>query len=69
MKKKNLTLIISGIIFVILGVAVLITAYAIQGADIIGWFGSKWGITVLIFLGIYLLVIIALIIKDRIDRL
>lgn len=58
MKKRNRTLIILAIIWVILALGFVILGFALSGADILGWFTSKWAMIIYTFLGVYILTII-----------
>lgn len=57
MKNRNLKLTISLAIAAAIGVIALAVGYALSGVDIIAWLGSKYAITIYIFVGIYLLVV------------
>lgn len=70
MKKRNRTLIILSVVWLILGLGFLILGYILSGTDILAWFTSKWAMFVYTFLGVYLLVIIFMFVLPAIfDRL
>jgi hypothetical protein len=58
MKKRNRTLIICGLIWLVIALGVTIAGFALSGADIIAWFSSKWAMYVYTFLGVYILILI-----------
>lgn len=67
--KSNRIVIVLSLIFVILAIGFIILGFAISGANILAWFGSKWALWFYLFLGIYLLVILYVFIADRIKKL
>ena len=67
--KNNRIVIVLSLIFVILAIGFIILGFAISGANILAWFGSKWALWFYLFLGIYLLVILYVFIADRIKKL
>lgn len=69
MKKRNRTLIIIAIAFVIAAIAFLIVGFAMAGNDILAWFGSKYAVLFYIVLGTYLLFIVFIFLGDMIKRL
>ncbi len=70
MNKRNRTLIICGIIWVIAALAFLVLGFALSGADVLAWFSSKWAMMVYIFLTIYFLAIMFFIVLPMIrDRM
>lgn len=69
MNKRNLTLIISLVVMLVIGIAVMIIGYAVSGADIVAWLGSRYAITIYIFVGVYALIVLALVLRDRIKKL
>ena len=58
MKKRLRTKIFTIICIVLIAVALLGIAigYAIIGADIIGWFTSRWAIWIYVFIGLFLVI-------------
>lgn len=58
MKKRLRTKIFTIICIVLVVVALLGIAigYAIIGADIIGWFTSRWAIWIYVFIGLFLVI-------------
>ena len=69
MKNRNKIIIILGIIFVIAAIAFLILGFALSGADIIAWFGSKWAIWLYVFLGTYVIIVAIIFISEKIKNL
>ena len=67
--KNNRIVIVLSLIFMILAIGFIILGFAISGANILAWFGSKWALWFYLFLGIYLLVILYVFISDRIKKL
>ena len=57
MKKKNLALIISIIVLLLIAVAAFLIGCIISGADIIAWIKSRYAIT--IYIGIALILLLA----------
>ena len=57
MKKKNLALIISIIVLLLIAVAAFLIGCIISGADIITWIKSRYAIT--IYIGIALILLLA----------
>lgn len=69
MKKRNKVLVILGVIFMIIGVAILLIGYWLSGADVLAWFTSKWAGLVYTILGFYLLTALTFFINDWIRKL
>lgn len=69
MKNRNLKLTISLAIAAVIGVIALAVGYALSGADIIAWLGSRYAITIYIFVGAYLLVVGFVLLFDRNKRI
>lgn len=67
MSTKLKWLIIVGV-FAILGGIALIVGYYLAGADIIGWFTTKWAFIVYFFIGIYLLILGGVLVNDYVMR-
>ena len=69
MKKRNRTLIICGLIWLVIALGVTILGFALSGADIIAWFSSKWAMYVYTFLLVYILILVLVFVipwlKDR----
>ena len=58
MNRRNRTLIICGLIWAVLAITITVLGFALNGADIIAWFSSKWAMFFYVFLLVYLLVIV-----------
>lgn len=69
MKHRNKVLIILGAIFFAAALTFLILGFALSGADILGWFTSKWAYWFYTFIGIYILVIVFVLVSDKIKKL
>ena len=67
MSTKLKWLIIVGVFALIGGIA-LIVGYYLAGADIIGWFTTKWAFIVYFFIGIYVLVLGGVLVNDYVMR-
>ena len=67
MSTKLKWLIIVGV-FAILGGIALIVGYYLAGADIIGWFTTKWAFIVYFFIGVYLLILGGVLVNDYVMR-
>lgn len=52
-----------------IAITLLVAGYAISGADVLAWFGSKYAITVYIFVGVYALVVVFFLVWERNKRL
>ena len=68
--KRNLFLIVSGII-ILVGIVCFVLAYGIsQGWDVlVAWFGSKWAVILYILLGCYGIFVAWLLISDKIKNM
>ena len=69
MKKRNRIIVILGAIFIVAAITFIVLGFALSGADILAWFGSKWAMWLYAFAGVYVLVLIYLIISERIRSL
>ena len=69
MKTRNKILIITSAIFAVAAITFLILGFALSGADILGWFTSKWAYWFYTFAGIYVLVIVFVLVSDKIKKL
>lgn len=69
MRKRNLKLIISLAVVALIAIVLLIVGYAISGADIVAWLGSKYAITLYIFVGVYGIVVLFMFLRERNKRL
>lgn len=67
--RNNKTIIITGIVFLIIAVAVFLFGGYIAGWDFKGWFTSPTAIWSYVLIGIYILFLIAMLIWRFIDRL
>ena len=67
MSLKLKWLIIVGI-FLVIGGAAAIVGFYLAGADILGWFTTKWAFIVYFFLGAYALLLGAVIVNDYVMR-
>ena len=67
MSTKLKWLIIVGVFALVGGIA-LIVGYYLAGADIIGWFTTKWAFIVYFFIGIYVLVLGGVLVNDYVMR-
>lgn len=67
MSTKLKWLIIVGVFLVVGGVAAIVGFY-IAGADILGWFTTKWAFIVYFFAGMYALLLGAVIVNDYVMR-
>lgn len=67
MSTKLKWLIIVGVFALIGGIA-LIVGYYLAGADIIGWFTTKWAFIVYFFAGIYVLILGGVLVNDYVMR-
>lgn len=69
MGKRNLKLIVSLAVVALIAIALLILGYALSGADVVAWLGSKYAITVYIFVGVYGIVVLFMFLLERNKRL
>ena len=69
MKARNLKLIVSLVAVGVLAIVLLIVGYALSGTDIIAWLGSKYAITLYIFVGIYMTITLGMFLYERNRRL
>ena len=69
MKKKNKVLIITSIIFLVIALVFVILGFALSGADILGWFSSKWAMWFYTIGGLYVLFILIMIFGDLIKKI
>ena len=53
----------------LIAIALLILGYALSGADVVAWLGSKYAITVYIFVGVYGIVVLFMFLLERNKRL
>ena len=67
MSTKLKWLIIVGVFLVVGGVAAII-GFRLAGADILGWFTTKWAFIVYFFAGMYALLLGAVIVNDYVMR-
>ena len=67
MSTKLKWLIIVGVFALVGGIA-LIVGYYLAGADIIGWFTTKWAFIVYFFAGVYMLVLGGVLVNDYVMR-
>lgn len=68
MKKKNLLLIISAIVILLIGVALLVIFNLTQGISIVDMLTSKWAIAIEVAIGLYAVIVLAIILKDWYKR-
>ena len=69
MKGRNKPFIIAGIILLVIALAVFLIGGAIAGWDFAAFFHSNDFVWICVFLAIYVFVVVALFIKDRIKRI
>lgn len=69
MKKRNKVVLIISAILIALALIFLILGFALSGADILGWFGSKWAMLIYIVLGLWAILITFLFVGDKIKKL
>ena len=69
MNKRNKVIVILGVLFIIAAIVFIILGFALSGADILAWFGSKWAMWLYVFAGVYVLILIYLLISERIKNL
>ena len=67
MSTKLKWLIVVGVFALVGGIA-LIVGYYLAGADIIGWFTTKWAFIVYFFAGVYMLVLGGVLVNDYVMR-
>lgn len=67
MSTKLKWLIIVGCFLIVGGVAAIVGFY-LAGADILGWFTTKWAFIVYFFAGIYVLLLGGVLINDYVMR-
>lgn len=69
MKGRNLKLIVSLAIVAVVAIVLLIVGYALSGVDLAAWLGSKYAVTLYIFVGIYGIVVLIITLHERNKRL
>ena len=69
MKKRNKLLLIVSAVFLVLGIAALISGLVLAGNDFIGMLTSKYAMLFYIVFGTYVLVVLSILIGDRIKRI
>lgn len=68
-KKRNRILLITAIVFVVFAIAFLILGFALSGADVLAWFGSKWAMIIYTVYGVYILIILFILAGDWIKKI
>ena len=69
MKLRNKIFTIVLICLIVLAVGGILIGYALIGADVIGWFSSRYAVWVYIFVIIYAVIWVCLYILDKIKEL
>ena len=69
MKLRNKIFTIVLICLILLAVGGILIGYALIGADVIGWFSSRYAVWVYIFVIIYAVIWVCLYILDKIKEL
>lgn len=68
MKLRNKIFLIVAISLVVIAIISIIIGYAMIGADILGWFTSRYAQMIYLFGGLYLLVWLGLEVWDKIKN-
>lgn len=68
MKIRNKIFLIVAICFVIIAILGIVIGYAMIGADIIGWFSSRYAQMIYVFGGLYLVIWAGIEIWDKIKN-
>jgi len=68
-KKRNRLLIITSIVALVIALIFVVLGFALAGADVLGWFTSKWAFLFYTVYGCYMLVILYILIGDKIKKL
>ena len=68
MKKKNLGLIISAVVLIVIGIALLIMFNLLQGMTWADMFANKWAITIMIAIALYCVIVFVMILHDWAKR-
>jgi len=69
MNKRNLTLIITGCILLAIGIISYLVGGYLAGWDFIAWFKSKQAIWIYSLIVIYIIVVLIVIIKDKVNKI
>ena len=68
MKKRNLALIISAIVLVLLALTGLILLYTANG-ELVKWLHSKWAVMFAVAIILYVVIVVIVLVKDKVNRL
>ena len=69
MNTRNKALIITGVILLVVALAVFLVGGQIAGWDFVAFFKSQFFVWICVLLGIYILGVVVILVKDKINRL